>query len=92
MIFKFPYLFNKTDFGIILDRSCYRGRCKEEIGIISIIRRLIKREKKKIRIFEFYDWNKLERRHMKYSFLKSKMKNLPQDEEAKKRKFYYNDD
>lgn len=29
---------------------------------------------------------------MKYSFLKSKMKNLPQDEEAKKRKFYYNDD
>ena len=73
-----------------MDRNSYRSNSREELGIYAVMRRILQKNSFKLRIFEFYEWNKKERKHEKMSYCKMKMKKIPQNEEAIKKKYYYN--
>lgn len=53
-----------------------RGRSKEELGLIALIRRYLVKSKKRMRIMEYYEWKKLVKRHEKHNYLKLKMNKI----------------
>lgn len=74
---------------LILDRNCFRGRSQDEVGIIAIVRRHILKMGYSMRVFNFYDWKKLDRRHLKITYCQQKLKKIKQNEEFLKKKYHF---
>ncbi len=55
--FHFGFL-NNTNVALLIDRSCYKGRSKDELGVLAVMRRYLKIKGMKVRTFDFNEWVK----------------------------------